>query len=48
MSRAPDVLTIESSFYAANNPLKALTPSTFITFTNALLKALKHYYSKDR
>jgi len=28
--------------------MKALTPSTFITFTNSLIKSMKHYLSKDR
>jgi cytosolic carboxypeptidase protein 2/3 len=48
ITRAPDVLTIESSFYGFNNPFKVLTPSSFITFATALIKALKHFYSRDR
>jgi len=48
ISRAPDVLTIESSFYAGNNPFKTITPSIYIAFSNAVLKALKYYYHRGK
>ena len=48
ITKAHDVLTIESSFYAANNPFKIITPSSYITFSNALLKAIKFYYHKGK
>jgi hypothetical protein len=41
-------LTIESSFYAFNNPLKTVYPSIFLNFANALLKSFKFYYSKSK
>ena len=48
IAKVSDVLTIECSFFASLNPLKMFTPSVFITFTAAIIKALKHYYSKDK
>ena len=47
IARGANVLTVECSFFGSNNPLKLFTPSLFLNFTSSLLKALKHYFSRD-
>jgi hypothetical protein len=48
ISKTNDVLTIESSFFAFNNPFKTVHPSIFLNFANALLKAFKFYFTKSK